>query len=72
MDKTFKRQLDERQEHVETLLKEMKEKEKEFEEYCRQIDRDRKSMNKLKIILFKFNFNKFLNSQMIETWLNRN
>lgn len=42
MDQNFKKQLVERQEYVESLLKEMKEKEKEFQEYCRQVEIDRK------------------------------
>jgi F0F1-type ATP synthase membrane subunit b/b' len=42
MDKNFKKQLDERQNYVERLLNEMSEKEKEFEEYCRQVEIDRK------------------------------
>jgi hypothetical protein len=42
MEQNFKKQLVERQEYVETLLKEMKEKEKEFQEYCRQVEIDRK------------------------------
>lgn len=32
--------MEERQEYVESLLKEMKEKEKEFQEYCRQVEID--------------------------------
>lgn len=42
MDQNFKKQLVERQEYVENLLKEMKEKEKQFQEYCRQVEIDRK------------------------------
>lgn len=41
LDKNFKKQLDERQEFVNRLLLEIKEKEKEFEEYCRQVEIDR-------------------------------
>ena len=42
MELKFKKKLDERQEYVESLLKEMKEKEQEFQEYCRQVEIDRK------------------------------
>lgn len=42
MEVNFKKQLMERQDYVNTLLKEMKEKEKEFQEYCRQVEIDRK------------------------------
>lgn len=42
LEKNFKKQLDERQEYVNKLLIEIKEKEKEFEEYCRQVEIDRK------------------------------
>lgn len=42
MEQNFKKQLVERQEYVATLLKESKEKEKEFQEYCRQVEIDRK------------------------------
>jgi hypothetical protein len=41
LEKNFKKQLEERQCYVDRLLKEMKEKEKEFEEYCRQVEIDR-------------------------------
>lgn len=41
MEVNFKKQLMERQDYVDTLLKEMKEKEKEFQEYCRQVEIDR-------------------------------
>lgn len=41
MEVNFKKQLAERLEFVNSLLKEMKEKEKEFEEYCRQAEIDR-------------------------------
>lgn len=42
LEKSFKIQLDERQDYVNRLLLEIKEKEKEFEEYCRQVEIDRK------------------------------
>lgn len=42
LERNFKKQLDERQEYVNRLLLEIKEKEKEFEEYCRQVEIDRK------------------------------
>lgn len=41
LEKNFKKQLDERQDYVNRLLQEIKEKEKEFEEYCRQVEIDR-------------------------------
>lgn len=41
LEKNFKKQLDERQDYVNRLLHEIKEKEKEFEEYCRQVEIDR-------------------------------
>lgn len=42
LDNNFKKQLNERQEYVEKLLVEIKEKEREFAEYCRQVEIDRK------------------------------
>jgi len=42
MDKSFRKQLDDSQLNIERLLKETKDKEKEFEEYCRQVEIDRK------------------------------
>ena len=50
MEVNFKKQLAERLEFVNSLLKEMKEKEKEFEEYCRQAEIDRKFIYNQKII----------------------
>lgn len=40
LDRNFKKQLDERQDFVFRLQAEIKEKEKEFEEYCRQVEID--------------------------------
>lgn len=40
LERNFKKQLDERQEFVKRLQMEIKEKEKEFEEYCRQVEID--------------------------------
>lgn len=42
MEKSFRKKLDDSQLNIERLLKEMKDKEKEFEEYCRQVEIDRK------------------------------
>lgn len=42
LEKSFRKQLDECQVNIERLLKEMKDKEKEFEEYCRQVEIDSK------------------------------
>lgn len=54
MEVNFKKQLMERQEHVYSLLKEMKEKEKEFQEYCRQVEIDRKLFMRFKVPSFNF------------------
>ena len=43
-EKVFKKHLDERQEYVEKLLKQMQEKEREFQEYCHQVEVDRMSL----------------------------
>jgi hypothetical protein len=67
MEVNFKKQLLERQEFVDKLLKEMKEKEREFEEYCRQVEIDRKlSFN------YFLNLSKifFINIQTTVTWWN--
>jgi len=41
MEQVFRKKIDERQEYAEQLMKEIKEKEKEFQEYCRQVEIDR-------------------------------
>lgn len=43
MDKSFKIQLEERANFVVKLQEEIKEKEREFQEYCRQVEIDRKN-----------------------------
>lgn len=53
LEKNFKKQLDERQEYVDRLLKEIKEKEKEFEEYCRQVEIDREYAKALVFEIFE-------------------
>ena len=58
MEVNFKKQLAERLEFVNSLLKEMKEKEKEFEEYCRQAEIDRKFIYNQKIINWMIRNNK--------------
>jgi predicted nucleic acid-binding Zn-ribbon protein len=54
MEKSFRKQLDECQENIERLLKEMKDKEKEFEEYCRQVEIDSKYMSGVQLVGFEF------------------
>jgi epoxyqueuosine reductase QueG len=66
LEKNFKKQLEERQSYVNRLLKEMKEKEKEFEEYCRQVEIDREFSSISSFLTF--NYKSF---QTIATWWNR-
>ena len=60
MEVNFKKQLAERLEFVNSLLKEMKEKEKEFEEYCRQAEIDRKFIYNQKIINWMIHNNRLI------------
>jgi hypothetical protein len=59
LDKSFKIQLEERANFVIKLQDEIKEKEREFQEYCRQVEIDRKDISlkssyTLIILMIKF------------------